>query len=93
MSRDAFVLRVPADPAFRDLAVDVVGRYIELLGGPDAERARFDAALAEAINKLGADPDDVLDLICTTRSDGFDLTIRCGGRSTVVRHPLAAGKS
>jgi hypothetical protein len=93
MSGDAFRLRVAAGPEFRDLANGVVDRYIELSGGTAAERGAFAAALTEAIDGLVTGTDEAIDLVCTTRPSGFDMTVRCGSRSVVVRHPLPAGTS
>ena len=87
-----FTLRVPADPQFRGLANDVVARYVEIAGIPDAERDAVSSALVAAIDGLGVAPAEVVDLVCTTKPGGFDLTVRCGGRSAVVHHPQPAAK-
>jgi hypothetical protein len=91
MSDAVFTLHVPAAAPFRGLASDLVGRYIELSGRTDAEREAFTAALADAIDGLQGGPDDLLLLVCTTRPAGFDVSVACGTRSVVVRHPLPAG--
>jgi hypothetical protein len=83
---------VPADSQFRGLVNDVVARYVELAGVTDAERDSVASALAEAIDGLGAAPAETVDLVCTTRPAGFDITVRCGGRSAVVHHPQTAAK-
>jgi hypothetical protein len=88
----AFTLRVPADPRFRSLAHEVVGRYIEIVGGSDTDRDTFTRAFLDAVERLVPTSDDVLDVVCTARPSGFDVTIRCGSRETVVQHPLPAGK-
>ena len=87
-----FTLRVPADPQFRDLANEVVVRYVELAGLPNAERETVAAAVAAALEGLGAAPAEAIDLACTTRPAGFDITVRCGGRSATVHHPQPAAK-
>ena len=92
MSSPVFTLRVPADPQFRGLANDVVARYVELAGLPDAERETVATALAAAVDGLGAAPAETIDLACTVRPAGFDITVRCGGRSVVVHHPQPAAK-
>ncbi len=85
-----FTLRVPADPRFRGLADDVVARYVEIVGIGDAERAALATALAAALDGLAAAPAETLDVVCTAKPAGFDITVRCGGRSAVVHHPQPA---
>jgi predicted transcriptional regulator len=87
-----FTLRVPADAQFRGLANDVVARYVELAGLPNGERETVAAAVAAALEGLAAAPAEAIDLACTARPAGFDITVRCGGRSTVVHHPQPAAK-
>ena len=87
-----FTLRVPADPQFRGLADDVVARYVEIAGIPGAERDAVASALAAALDGLHPAPAEAVDLVCTTKPGGFDLTVRCGGRSAVVHHPQPAAK-
>jgi len=87
-----FTLRVPADPQFRGLANDVVARYVELAGLPNGERETVAAAVAAALEDLAAAPAETIDLACTARPAGFDITVRCGGRSAVVHHPQPAAK-
>ncbi len=87
-----FTLRVPADPRFRGLANDVVGRYVDLAGIPEAERDTLATALSAAIDGLGAAPAEAIDLACTAKPSGFDITVRCGARSAVVHHPQPTAK-
>jgi len=87
-----FTLRVPTDPRFSGLANDVVGRYVDLAGIPETERDTLATALAAAIDGLGAAPSEAIDLACTAKPAGFDITVRCGGRSAVVHHPHPAAK-
>jgi hypothetical protein len=70
----------------------VVARYVELAGLPNAERETVAAAVAAAVEGLGASPAEAIDLDCTTRPAGFDITVRCGGRSAVVHHPQPAAR-
>ena len=88
----AFTLRVPADPRFRSLAHEVVGRYVEIAGGSEADRDAFIRAIIEAVERLDGAASDVLDLVCHARPSAFEVTIRCGGREAVVHHPLPAAK-
>jgi hypothetical protein len=87
-----FTLRVPADPRFHGLANDVVARYVELAGIPPAEREAVAAALSAALDGLGPAPPETIDLACTAKSSGFDITVRCGSRSAVVHHPQPAAR-
>ena len=87
-----FSLRVPADPRFRGLANDVVGRYVELAGIPETDRDALATALAGALDGLGAAPAEAIDLACTAKPAGFEITVRCGARSAVVHHPQPATK-
>jgi hypothetical protein len=41
---------------------------------------------------LAAAPAEAIDLACTARPAGFDITVRCGNRSAVVHHPQPAAK-
>jgi len=87
-----FTLRVPADPRFRGLANDVVGRYVDLAGIAETDRDVLAMALAAALDGLGAGPADAIDLTCTAKPAGFDITVRCGGQSAVVHHPQPTAK-
>jgi hypothetical protein len=92
MSAPAFTLRVPADPAFRGLAVDVVGRYVEISGGSAAEREAVAEALTRALDGLAGGPGDAIDLTCTPGALGLDVSVRCGARSAAMHHPRPAEK-
>lgn len=87
-----FRLQVPADPKFHGLANDVVARYVELNNIPETDRDALASALAAALDGLGADSEDSIDLACTGTSGGFDITVRSGGRSAVVHHPQPAAR-
>jgi hypothetical protein len=91
MSAD-FTLKVPADPQFHGLANDVVGRYVELVGVPEGEREAIAAAVSSALEGLGAAPSESVDLTCTAKAAGFDITVRCGARTAVVHHPQPAAR-
>ena len=92
MSVPAFSLRVPADAAFRGLAGEVVGRYVELSGGSAAERDAVAAALNGAIDELAAAPGEAVELECRVGASGLEVDVRSGGRSTAVHHPRPAEK-
>ena len=87
-----FTLRVPADPRFHGLPGEVVARYVEIAGIPDADREAVSSALAAALDGLAGAPAEAVDLVCTMKAGGFDITVRSGGRSAVVHHPQATAK-
>ena len=87
-----FTLQVPADARFLGLANDVVARYVDLAGIPETDRETLAAALTAALDGLSAAPTEAIDLACTATPAGFDITVRCGGRSAVVHHPQPAAK-
>ena len=90
----SFALDVPVDPRFRVLGPEVAGRYVEVLGGGEADRQTFAAAVAEAMATVarGAAPDGQIDLKFSTEAAGIAVECRCDGRSSVVRHALAAAR-
>jgi hypothetical protein len=90
---DPFSLRVPVDPVYRVLAPEVTGRYVDLLGGGRADREALVSSVTEAIDALvGSTYAGHVDLVFTPTSDGVQVTLRCDGRSSVVRHALVAAK-
>lgn len=88
----AFTLQVPADPRFRRLASEMVGRYVEIVGGSEAERTAFTRALADAVDGLVRDASESVELACVAHTPDLEVTVRCAGREAVVRHSVAAGK-
>ena len=88
----SFALDVPVDPRYRVLGPEVAGRYVEVLGGGESDRKAFAAAVAEAMATVahGAPPDGQIDLRFKTEASGIEVECRCDGRSSVVRHALAA---
>ena len=87
----SFALDVPVDPRYRVLGPEVAGRYVEVLGGGESDRQAFAAAVAEAMAR-GASPDGQIDLKFRTEASGIEVECRCDGRSSVVRHALAAAR-
>jgi hypothetical protein len=88
-----FTLRVPADPQFRGLANEVVARYVEVSGIPEPDRPPLAASFAAALDRVSPGETDQIDVVCTAVPGGFDITVRCGGRSAVVHHPQPAARS
>jgi hypothetical protein len=91
---DPFTLRVPVEPKFRALGSELAARYIDLLGGSDAERQTLSAAVAGALTDLAAaaPAGAACDMAFAASGVGVEVTVRCGAQSTVVRQVLAAAK-
>ena len=92
MSAPVFTLTVPADPSFRSIACEVVGRYVDLVGGSEPERAAFESAFVKAVDDLVGSGDVDVELSCLAQPPGFEIRLRCGGRSAVVSHPVPASQ-
>jgi hypothetical protein len=91
---DAFTLRVPADARFRTLAPEVASRYVEIVGGSEADRQTLAAALAGALTDLAASAPAgaSCDFAVSASGTGVEVTVRCGTRSSVVRQALTAAQ-
>jgi len=82
----AFTLHVPAAQPYRALAPEVAAKYVELAGGSAADAASIAAQIVAAIGTL-VDGDHQSDVeLAFAPADGrVEVTLRCNGRSTVVR--------
>jgi len=91
---DAFTLRVPADARFRTLGPEVASRYVEIVGGSEADRQTLAAAVAGALTDLTASAPvgASCDVAVTASGAGVEVTVRCGARSSVVRQALTAAR-
>ncbi|MCC7008314.1 MAG: hypothetical protein IT184_05825 [Acidobacteria bacterium] len=83
-----FNLRVPAGADYRSLAVDVVARYFDLIGGAESERQALAAAFGRALDELvgATGTPGTIEVSCVGGKAGGELQLRCGGRSAVVRY-------
>ena len=90
---EPFTLTVPVDARYRMLAPDVAGKYAELNGGTEADAAAFAEALSEAITELAGADDGEVALKFRPTSEGIDVHLACGGRTSVLRHRFPARKS
>ena len=90
----SFVLHVPVDPRFRVLAPEIAGKYVDVLGGSDADRQALTAAVTDALAALSRDasPDGTIDLAFTSDAASIEIACRHAGQSSVVRHALTAAK-
>ena len=84
-----FTLHVPADAQFRVLAPQVAGKYLELVGGSAESGAELAAALSKAMDSLDGGADADFDVSFRAHGGAVEATVRCAGRSTVVRHALS----
>lgn len=92
MTPPVFTLHVPADPEFRSIASEMVGRYVDIVGGSESDRVAFEAALTKAVDTMCPNGSGDVELSCVPSGAGFEIRLSCNGKSSVVRHPLAAEK-
>jgi len=88
-----FNFHVPSDDRYRVLGPALAAKYVELAGGSAADAAQLETLLSRAMAQLapsanGAD----FDLSFRIASHAVEVTVRHGGHSTVVRHPIPAPK-
>ncbi|MFI5177066.1 MAG: hypothetical protein ACHQO8_00795 [Vicinamibacterales bacterium] len=84
-----FALHVPADDRYRVLAPEIAGKYVELVGGSAGDGKAFADALVRALGRVVNGSADAVDLTFELSAGGVEVTVRCGDRSTVVRHKLS----
>jgi hypothetical protein len=87
-------LIVPADRRFRGLAPELAEKYAELAGGTASDGPALAATIGAAMDQLCPETDAAAHVDLTFRPDatGLIVEIRCGDRSTTVRHLLSAEK-
>lgn len=85
-----FTLTVPAEAKYRPLVPEVARKYVELSGGSPADAQALAAAVGEAVDGLvnGAGSGASVALEFRLAAAGLEITVRCDGRSAVVKHPL-----
>jgi hypothetical protein len=91
----AFTISLPATGAFRNLAAEVAGKYVEIVGGTPADADALAGSVVGEIASLAGDDADARDvqLVFEASPTGVDVTVQCEGRSAVVTRPLPARKS
>jgi len=91
----AFTISLPAESPFRELASDVAGKYVELVGGSAADAEALASSVAGEIETLAGGPGAAVDvrLVFEPTATGVDVTVQCDGRTAVVTRPLPARKS
>lgn len=92
MPSRAFTLQVPADAKYAEVAADAARKFVELMGGAEAEGTAFSAALSEAIRDLAGRGAAPLEFAFSLQPDGVEAIVTAGSHSSVVRHPIAAGQ-
>jgi hypothetical protein len=92
MSASTFRMQIPADGRYRALAAEVAARYVALTGGSDAEAASLEATLSEALAGCGDSDLTTIDLRFREGPTELEVELACGSRSSVIRHPLPAGR-
>lgn len=89
-----FSLQVPIDDPFRSLGTEIAAKFVDVLGGASADGETLADAVQAAMTEVSAGhaPHAIVQLAFESNSGGLQVTLQCGGRSTVVRHALAAAK-
>lgn len=90
---DPVNLIVPLDARFRAIGPDLAGKYCAAVGGSDADAASVTSAVTRAVDGFvsAGTPGDIA-MSFRAPAGQVEVTLRCGGRSEVVTHPLPAPK-
>jgi hypothetical protein len=81
---DTVNLLVPADGRFRAIGPDLAGKFCVAQGGSEADAASISAAVTQAVSDLATDADAELTIDFRTHAGQVEVTVQCGGRSSVV---------
>ena len=92
MTSPVFTLHVPADPEFRSIASEMIGRYVDIAGGTESDRLAFEAALTKTVDAMCTNANGDVELSCVPLATGFEIRLTCNGQTSVLRHPLTAEK-
>ncbi len=92
---DPVSLLVPVAAQFREVGPELAGKYYTAIGGRETEAPSVVAAVARAIDALasGAGATDQMALNFAAPNGQLEVTVRCGGRTSVVTHPMPANGS
>jgi len=84
-------LLVPIGDRYRDLAIELARKYMELAGGSPADADGVAAAVKTALHEVEASG-HAEDASLTFRVDagGVEIDVRCGRQSSAVIKPLPA---
>jgi xanthine/CO dehydrogenase XdhC/CoxF family maturation factor len=92
MPYPVFTLHVPADPTYRTIACEMASRYVDMTGGTETQREAFHALLTKTLDELTGGREEDVEFLCVADPPGFAVTLKCGGQSAVIRHPVHAEK-
>ncbi len=93
MPPTAFTLQIPADARFAAVAADAARKFVELMGGANAEAAAFAAALTDTLRDVSGRTNGPLEFAFSLQPTGVEVVVNAGsGGTSVVRHPIAAGQ-
>ncbi len=90
---DTVNLLVPADERFRAIGPDLAGRFCVAQGGSEADAAAVSAAVTQAVTDLATDAGAELTIDFRTRDGQVEVTVHCGGRSSVVTQAVATPRA
>jgi hypothetical protein len=92
---DAFRMHVPFDAAYQAMVPEVASRYAELVGASSADAAALAAAVAGAIERLGAGAgaDALVDLAFRPSPASVHVDVSCNGRHETVHIPIPPAAS
>jgi hypothetical protein len=87
---DLVRLLVPSDERFRTIGPELAGKYCAASGGTDSDVQALTTAVEQAVGDLttGAAADHSLSLDLSAPVGRVEVALSCGGRSSVVTHPL-----
>jgi hypothetical protein len=80
----SFRLQLPAEAAYRPLAVDAASRLAEISGGTPTEAAAFSAAVDDALAGLAAG-NGLVDLAFRAAAGALEAVVEYGGQARVLR--------
>jgi hypothetical protein len=86
MSSPVFTLSVPVDDPYRDLAAEVVAKYLEISGAGGPDREAFVASIRDAVNRLAAGGTDI-DVEVRAGSAAVEVRLTCGSQATTLTRP------
>jgi hypothetical protein len=85
-------LLVPVEDRYRDLAVELARKYMEIAGGSSADADALASAVRGALDKMNAalGADGEAQLAFRLDAHGVEIDVRCGSQSSTVTKPLPA---
>jgi protein-L-isoaspartate O-methyltransferase len=91
---DPVQLLLPSEEAYRALAPELAGKYLEIAGGSGAEAAALVESVSAAVSSVASDaPADIdVQLAFAHEAGSIEVRVRCGDRSATVMQPLPARK-